>query len=200
MSAPLAAVVLCAGKGTRMKSDSAKVLQPLLGRPMAWYPLRLAFDLQARNVVAVVGHQADAVKASLSKAFEDQPIAFALQAQQRGTGDAVASARTALQGFHGAVLILYGDVPLLQASTLQKLIAAYQGSKGPLAMISCRPVSPKGYGRVLRQGAKVVGVVEEKDASDEQRQLGEINAGIYLADSAFLWDALSKLEPKNAQG
>src|SRR5436190_19129605 len=107
MSAPpLAAVVLCAGQGNRMKSETPKVLQPLLGRPMAWYPIRLAFELEARNVVAVVGHQADTVKATLSKAFEGQQLAFALQAQQRGTGDAVNAARQALQGFHGAVLIL----------------------------------------------------------------------------------------------
>jgi bifunctional UDP-N-acetylglucosamine pyrophosphorylase/glucosamine-1-phosphate N-acetyltransferase len=200
MSAPLAAVVLCAGKGTRMKSETAKVLQPLLGRPMAWYPMRLAFELEAKSVVAVVGHQADAVKASLSGAFPGQPLTFALQVEQRGTGDAVACARTALQGFRGAVLILYGDVPLLQASTLKMLVDGFRAAKGPLALVSCRPVSPKGYGRVVRQGGEVVGIVEEKDATQEQKDIREINAGIYVADSAFLWEALGSLEPKNAQG
>lgn len=202
MSAPpLAAVVLCAGKGTRMKSDTAKVLQPLLGRPMAWYPVRLALELEARNVVAVVGHQAEQVKATLSKAFEGQPLGFAVQAQQRGTGDAVNAAREALQGFHGAVMILYGDVPLLHASTMKTLVDAYAHSKTKLAMISCRPPSPTGYGRVVRDASgKVLSIVEEKDATPEQKAIGEINAGIYIADSAFLWDALAKLEPKNAQG
>jgi len=201
MSSPLAAVVLCAGKGTRMKSDTAKVLQPLLGRPMAWYSLRLAFELEARNVVAVVGHQADQVKASLAKLFEGQPLSFALQAEQRGTGDAVNAARGALQGFHGGVMILYGDVPLLQPSTLKALVDAWRQSKATLAMISCRPPDPKMYGRVVRgRDGKVTGIVEFKDATPEVKAIGEINAGIYIADSAFLWDALSKLEPKNAQG
>lgn len=202
MSAPpLAAVVLCAGKGTRMKSDTAKVLQPLLGRPMAWYPIRLAFELEARNVVAVVGHQAETVKGSLSKLFDGMQLSFALQAQQRGTGDAVNAAREALHGFRGAVMILYGDVPLLHASTMKTLVDAYTHSKSKLAMISCRPPDPKGYGRVLRDASgKVTGIVEDKDATPEQKAISEINAGIYIADSEFLWDALSKLEPKNAQG
>ncbi|MBK7864751.1 MAG: bifunctional UDP-N-acetylglucosamine diphosphorylase/glucosamine-1-phosphate N-acetyltransferase GlmU [Archangiaceae bacterium] len=200
MTAPLAAVVLCAGKGTRMKSETAKVLQPLLGRPMAWYPVRLALELEAKNVVAVVGHQAEAVKATLSKAFEAQPLSFALQEQQRGTGDAVNAARDALKGFKGAVLILYGDVPLLQTSTLKALVDGFNQSKAPLAMISCRPADPHGYGRLLRRDGKVVGIVEHKDANEEQKKIGEINAGIYVADAAFLWEALSKLEPKNAQG
>ncbi len=201
MTLPLAAVVLCAGKGTRMKSDTAKVLQPLLGRPMAWYPLRLAFELEARSVVAVVGHQADTVKASLSKLFEGQPLSFALQADQRGTGDAVNAARAALQGFHGGVMILYGDVPLLQTSTLKKLVDAWRSSKSTLAMISCRPPDAKAYGRVVRgKDGKVTGIVEHKDATPEQRAIGEINAGIYVANSDFLWEALAKLEPKNAQG
>ena len=202
MSAPpLAAVVLCAGLGKRMNSTVPKVLQPLLGRPMAWYPIRTAFELEARNVVAVVGHQADQVKDSLTKAFEGQQLSFALQAQQRGTGDAVAAARQALAGFHGAVMILYGDVPLLQTSTLKSLVDAFTHSKAQLAMISCRPPDPSRYGRVIRgRDGKVSSIVEDKDATPEQKAIGEINAGIYIAEAGFLWDALSKLEPKNAQG
>src|SRR5438105_14393479 len=104
MNAPLAAVVLCAGKGTRMKSETAKVLTPLLGRPMAWYALRTALELEPKNVVAVVGHQADAVQATLGKLFEGQPVSFAVQERQRGTGDAVAAAKSTLASFQGAVL------------------------------------------------------------------------------------------------
>jgi bifunctional UDP-N-acetylglucosamine pyrophosphorylase/glucosamine-1-phosphate N-acetyltransferase len=201
MSSPLSAVVLCAGKGTRMKSDTAKVLHPLLGRPMCWYAIRLALELNARNVVAVVGHQAEAVKATLTQLFEGQPLAFALQEQQRGTGDAVNVARGALQGISAPVLILYGDVPLLTHETVQRLLTAFHESKGALAMVSCRPVSPKGYGRVVRDASgKVTQIVEEKDATAEQKKIGEINAGLYVADSAFLWSALSELTPKNAQG
>src|SRR4051812_7054850 len=139
MSVPLSAVVLCAGKGTRMRSDTAKVLHPLLGRPMAWYPIRLALELDARTVVAVVGHQADDVKATLAKLFEGQPLSFAMQADQRGTGDAVDAARAALSHADGAVLILYGDVPLLTPETLRKLVDAYGKTKCTVAMISCRP-------------------------------------------------------------
>jgi bifunctional UDP-N-acetylglucosamine pyrophosphorylase/glucosamine-1-phosphate N-acetyltransferase len=201
MNAPLAAVVLCAGKGTRMKSEMAKVLHPLLGRPMAWYPITRAFEAGCQQVVAVVGHQAEQVKASLSKAFEGQPLAFALQQQQRGTGDAVASARAALTGFSGAVLILYGDVPLLTADTLSRLVAAFRAGKGPLAMVSCRPADASGYGRVLRgPGGRVEGIVEHKDATPQQRLIQEINAGLYVADARFLWGALETLTPQNAQG
>jgi bifunctional UDP-N-acetylglucosamine pyrophosphorylase/glucosamine-1-phosphate N-acetyltransferase len=198
---PLAAVVLCAGKGTRMKSETAKVLHPLLGRPLAWYPVTRAFEAGCQQVVAVVGHQGDAVKATLQRAFEGQALTFAVQQQQRGTGDAVGAARSALTGFSGAVLILYGDVPLLTTETLTKLITAFRSGAGPLAMVTCRPSNPAGYGRVLRgHGHRVLGVVEHKDASPEQRLITEINAGLYLADARFLWGAIETLTPQNAQG
>jgi bifunctional UDP-N-acetylglucosamine pyrophosphorylase/glucosamine-1-phosphate N-acetyltransferase len=201
MTRSLAAVVLCAGKGTRMKSEKAKVLHPILGRPLAWYPISSAFELGAEQVVAVVGHQADDVKRALASNFPGQPLQYALQVQQRGTGDAVNAARAALSGFNGAVLILYGDVPLLTVDTLKRLVAAYDPSKSPLAMISCRLPDPTGYGRVMRNAdGRVVGIVEHKDATPEQRSITEVNAGIYVADAKFLWGALEKLTPQNAQG
>jgi bifunctional UDP-N-acetylglucosamine pyrophosphorylase/glucosamine-1-phosphate N-acetyltransferase len=201
MTQSLAAVVLCAGKGTRMKSDRAKVLHPILGRPLAWYPITSAYELGAQQVVAVVGHQADEVKASLTQNFPGQPLQFSIQAQQRGTGDAVAAARGALTGFTGAVLILYGDVPLLTVDTLKRLVAAYNPAKGPLAMISCRLADPTGYGRIVRgANQRVEGIVEHKDATAEQKQINEVNAGIYIVDAKFLWGALERLTPQNAQG
>ncbi len=191
MNQALAAVVLCAGKGTRMKSENAKVLHQVLGRPMAWYPLSRALELGAQNVVAVVGHQAESVKESLAKSFQSQPVSFAVQAQQRGTGDAVAAARTALTGFSGAVLILYGDVPLITTATLKRLVEAFHGSSATLAMISCKPDDPNGYGRVIRDAShRVTGIVEQKDATPAQLHVNEVNAGLYLADSKFLWGAL----------
>ncbi len=197
----IAAVVLCAGKGTRMKSDRAKVLHPLLGRPLAYYPVSRALSLGAQSVVAVVGHQGAEVTRSLTSLFPQEPLSFATQAQQRGTGDAVAAARGALTGFQGAVLILYGDVPLLTSETLKRLLDAFHASKGVLAMITCRQSNPTGYGRILRGPAgQVTGVVEEKDATAQQKALTEINAGIYVADARFLWGALEKLTPQNAQG
>ncbi len=201
MTQSLAAVVLCAGKGTRMKSERAKVLHPILGRPIAWYPITSAYELGAQQVVAVVGHQADEVKSALTAGFPGQALQFSVQAQQRGTGDAVNAARGALTGFSGAVLVLYGDVPLLTVDTLKRLIAAYDPNKGPLAMISCRLADPTGYGRVLRGAGRFVeGIVEHKDATAEQKLISEVNAGIYVVDSKFLWGALEKLTPQNAQG
>jgi len=184
-----------------MKSDHAKVLHPILGRPMAWYPISRALEVGAQSVVAVVGHQADAVKSALATAFSTQPLTYAMQTQQRGTGDAVASARGALTGFSGAVLILYGDVPLLTTETLRRLREAFTSSKATLAMLSCKPSDPTGYGRVIRDAShRVVSIVEQKDATPAQLHVNEVNAGLYLVDAAFLWGALEQLTPQNAQG
>ena len=196
----LAAVVLCAGKGTRMNSSRAKVLHPLLGRPMAWYPISRAFEAGASNVVAVVGHQSDEVKRVLEEAFVGKGLSFALQAEQNGTGHAVACAHGALSEFRGAVLILSGDVPLLTSDTLMLLISAYRDGAGPLALLSFRPGDPTGYGRLVREGGKLKRIVEQKDATPAQREIDEVNAGIYLADAQFLFGALETLTPKNAQG
>src|SRR5512133_3492241 len=125
MTTPLAAVVLCAGKGTRMKSERAKVLHPILGRPMCHYPLARAFEVGASPVVAVVGHQGDAVREAVAGAFSGAQLRFAVQQEQRGTADAVRSAEASLSGFEGAVLILYGDVPLVRAETLRALVDAF---------------------------------------------------------------------------
>ncbi len=198
----VAAVVLCAGQGKRMNSTKPKVLHPLLGRPLAYYPIARAFSVGAQSVVAVVGHQGEAVTKSLAALFPQEPLSFATQTHQRGTGDAVAAARGALTGFQGAVLILYGDVPLLTAQTLSRLLEAFHALKGGvLAMITCQQPDPTGYGRILRAAnGQVVGVVEQKDATEAQRQLKEVNAGIYVVDAKFLWGALEKLTPQNAQG
>jgi bifunctional UDP-N-acetylglucosamine pyrophosphorylase/glucosamine-1-phosphate N-acetyltransferase len=201
MTTPLAAVVLCAGKGTRMKSARPKVLHPILGRPLAWYPLTRAFEVGAQQVVAVVGHEAEVVTKELTALFPGQGLSFALQAQQRGTGDAVASARAALAGFSGPVLILSGDVPLLTEETLQRLLAAYRAGKGPLAMVSFEQEDPTGYGRLVRdEQGYVARIVEHKDATVEQREITEVNAGIYVADAKFLFESVARLTPANAQG
>ncbi|MHB8873099.1 MAG: bifunctional UDP-N-acetylglucosamine diphosphorylase/glucosamine-1-phosphate N-acetyltransferase GlmU [Myxococcaceae bacterium] len=199
-STPLAAVVLCAGQGTRMKSEKAKVLHSLLGRPLCWYPVTRALELGASKVVAVVGHQAEAVTSALREAFPDAPLEFALQAEQKGTAHAVRCAEGVLSRSSGRVLILYGDVPLLREETLKELVSAYRAGKGPLAMLTTRPDDPTGYGRVVRQGGQVSRIVEHKDATPEERGIDEVNAGIYLVDSAFLWRSLGEIRPANAQG
>ena len=200
MKTRLAAVVLCAGKGTRMNSERAKVLHPLLGRPMAFYPVQRAFELGCEQVVAVVGHQADRVQSALAQELPDRTVDFALQHEQRGTGHAVGCAREALGEFKGAVLILYGDVPLIRTETLRRLIDAYEKNTAPLALISCRPEDPTGYGRVVREGLLVRRIVEHKDATPDEREITEVNAGLYVIDAKFLFDSVGKLTPKNAQG
>ncbi|MFN0062963.1 MAG: bifunctional UDP-N-acetylglucosamine diphosphorylase/glucosamine-1-phosphate N-acetyltransferase GlmU [Myxococcaceae bacterium] len=196
----LAAIVLCAGKGTRMKSERVKVLHPLLGRPLCYYPLRAAFSVGAQPVVAVVGHQAEQVQAELRPAFEGRPLSFVVQAAQNGTADAVLAAKAALAAHRGSVLILYGDVPLLRSETLRTLVTAFESAKAPLALLTTVAPEPSGYGRVVRQGERIQRIVEDKDATEKERQLTECNAGVYVVDAAFLWAELTKLRPNNAQG
>ncbi|HET7786499.1 MAG TPA: bifunctional UDP-N-acetylglucosamine diphosphorylase/glucosamine-1-phosphate N-acetyltransferase GlmU [Myxococcales bacterium] len=195
----LAAVVLAAGKGTRMKSDRAKVLHEACGRPMAFFPIRAALSLDASPVVVVVGHQAKSVEEELSRQFPGAPLRFAVQAEQLGTAHAVLCAEEALRGHAGTVLILAADVPLIRPATLQRLIAARDSAD--VALLSCRARDPRGYGRVVRgpKGA-VLRIVEEKDASEAERKIDEVNASIYAADARFLFSALRGVGRGNAQG
>jgi bifunctional UDP-N-acetylglucosamine pyrophosphorylase/glucosamine-1-phosphate N-acetyltransferase len=196
----VAAIVLAAGKGTRMRSARAKVLHELLGRPLVAYPVGLARELGAAPVVAVLGHQLEAVEQALAARFGEGGVTVVEQAEQRGTGHAVRLAMPALAGFEGVVLVLYGDVPLLRRETLQELVGTalrYQC----LAIVTAAPADPTGYGRVVRDSrGHVTGVVEEKDATPEERALTEVNAGIYAAPAAFLRKATAGLVSKNAQG
>jgi bifunctional UDP-N-acetylglucosamine pyrophosphorylase/glucosamine-1-phosphate N-acetyltransferase len=195
----VAAVVLAAGKGTRMRSSRAKVLHELLGRPLVAYPVALARAIGADPVVVVLGHQREAVEAVLLARFGVGALAVVEQTEQRGTGHAVRLAMPALRSFGGIVLILYGDVPLLRRETLQALVGTAR-RYGCLAMVTATPPDPTGYGRVLRdERGHVIGVVEEKDASPEERALTEVNAGIYAAPAAFLRTATGGLVARNAQ-
>jgi bifunctional UDP-N-acetylglucosamine pyrophosphorylase / glucosamine-1-phosphate N-acetyltransferase len=200
MNEPLAAVVLCAGKGTRMKSEMAKVLHPVLGQPLAAWPIGRALALGCRPVVAVVGHQGDEVRAALESGFPGQPLRFATQDEQRGTADAVRAALGALDGVTGPVLILYGDTPLLRESTLRALVDAFRRGSAPLALVSTVARDATGYGRVLRVERRLTGIVEEKDCTADQRSIREVNAGVYAIDAAFLREGLAQLRPANAQG
>ena len=199
---PIAAVILAAGKGTRMKSDRAKVLHEACGRPLAYFPVRAAISLDCAPAVVVVGHQAAMVQQKLGALFGPQ-LRFAEQKEQLGTGHAVLSAKAALADFPdtGSILILAGDVPLLKSETLHKLIEAKGRTGAQLALLTTRPASPKGYGRIVRdQRGEVQRIVEEKDANEAERQIGEVNASIYLADAGFLWKALAGVTRSNAQG
>jgi bifunctional UDP-N-acetylglucosamine pyrophosphorylase/glucosamine-1-phosphate N-acetyltransferase len=197
---PLAAVVLAAGKGTRMKSSRAKVLHELCGRPLGSYPVRRALEIGASPVAVVVGHQAEAVEAALAAALPDAPLRFAAQREQLGTAHAVLSARGVLAEHRGPILILSGDTPLLRAETLRAVVDARAAAGAPLAFATMELDAPHGYGRVLRDGrGKPLRVVEEQDATDPDRAVREVNAGVYCVDSAFLWEALAQVGSHNAQ-
>jgi bifunctional UDP-N-acetylglucosamine pyrophosphorylase/glucosamine-1-phosphate N-acetyltransferase len=194
MELPLAAVILAAGQGTRMKSKVPKVLHELCGAPMVTYPIRLAKRMGAEPVVLVIGHGADLIRRFIGG------VRFEVQAEQRGTGHAVMEGMRGLDGFEGRILILYGDVPLLTKETIEGLTQKLdRGAR--LAIVTTMLEDPFGYGRIVRDAREhITRVVEEKDATPEQRKIREINAGIYCTDSEFLRSALSRLVNDNAQG
>ena len=195
---PLAAIVLAAGKGTRMKTQRAKVLHEVCGRPLAFYPVRRALEAGADPVVVVVGHQAAEVEAALRRHLPDAPLRFAVQKEQLGTAHAVLTARPALRGFDGEVLILSGDTPMLTADTLRTVVDR-RGQAG-LAFATMTLDNPTGYGRVVHApGGGPALIVEEKDATPEERTIREVNAGLYCAEASFLWRTLAKVGSKNAQ-
>jgi bifunctional UDP-N-acetylglucosamine pyrophosphorylase / glucosamine-1-phosphate N-acetyltransferase len=195
-----AAVVLCAGMGTRMKSEQPKVLHPLLGRPLCAWPIAAAAEVGAHPLVVVVGQKGDAVRAALQTQFASAEPRFAIQEKPLGTADAVRAAAEQLKDVHGPVLILYGDTPLLTASTLRRLLDAKAQAHAPLALVSTTANNPTGYGRLIRVEGQVVRVVEDRDASSAERTLTEVNAGVYAVDGRFLFASLSALRPSNAQG
>lgn len=193
----VAAVILAAGKGTRMKSGLVKVLHPVAGRAMITWPIDAARGAGASPTVLVVGHQSDAVR----DALRDQPeLSYALQAEQLGTGHAVACAREALAGFSGQVLILCGDTPLLRSETLAGLIDFHRSRSAVVTVLTATVADPYGYGRVLRGGdGQVLRIVEQKDATTEEQSVREINSGIYCMEAAFLFSNIDSIGSDNAQ-
>lgn len=201
--APVAAITLAAGLGTRMRSARAKVLHELAGEPMIIPSLRPLATLGADPMIVVVGHQAEQVEAVVRDAFEGvSSLKFARQQVQRGTGHAALCAMDCLpETFSGEVLITYGDMPRLQADTVANLIRAHRQSHAALSFISVELEDAAAYGRVVRNRAgNVIAIVEAKDASPSQRQIREINTGVYAASAAFLRTALSGIGSDNAQG
>ena len=197
----LAAIILGAGKGTRMRSARAKVLHELGGEPMIARAIRAIAELGPAPIVVVVGHQAKEVEAAARARFPRERLAFALQEPQRGTGDAARIAMSAVSAqFDGLVLITYGDMPRISAATLRDFMKAHRQSGAPLSFISIRLEDPKAYGRVVRNEAgRVLKIVEARDANPQERAINEINTGVYLVDASFLRMALSELQPNNDQ-
>jgi bifunctional UDP-N-acetylglucosamine pyrophosphorylase/glucosamine-1-phosphate N-acetyltransferase len=193
----VAAVILAAGKGTRMKSGMVKVLHPVAGRPMIRWAVDAARAAGAAPAVLVVGHQADAVRMVFA---DEADIRCALQEEQLGTGHAVACAKEGLAGFKGTVLILCGDTPLLRGETLRGLIAYHRENRAALTVLTAVIADPYGYGRVVRDsGGRVVRIVEQKDATPEELALREINSGIYCMEADFLFANIDSVSSDNAQ-
>lgn len=193
-AAPLSIVILAAGQGKRMKSDLPKVLQPLAGRPILAHVLDAAKALGAQAIHVVYGHGGDQVRAALA----DEPVHWVQQAEQLGTGHAVAQAIPAIPDHH-RVLILYGDVPLVRPATLRQLIE--RCDERSLGLLTVVLDDPNGYGRVVRDGAgNVVRIVEQKDANTKERAINEINTGLLAVSAHSLRKWLSVLKNDNAQG
>jgi bifunctional UDP-N-acetylglucosamine pyrophosphorylase / glucosamine-1-phosphate N-acetyltransferase len=197
MSSPVA-IVLAAGKGTRMKSDLPKVLFPVCGRPMIEYVLDALTAVGIKRVVIVVGYRADLVRQTLASW---PGVEFVEQSPQLGTGHAVMVCRPALSEHTGPTLILTGDTPLVQTATLQAMFAEFTRTRPACLMGTASKQNPTGLGRVVRDAAgNFLAIVEEKDATPEQRALREVNMSYYLFDSRELWHALDQVRNENAQG
>ena len=183
-----------------MKSNRAKVLHELGGLPLIAHVVRAAQALNPQAILVVVGHQAEEVERAALAEVGDLARSV-LQAQQRGTGDAVESARSALENSDSLVLILSGDVPMIKTETLRKLIEHHNNAAAACTILSVRLENPTGYGRIVRdQNGSFQKIVEQRDATEEQRLVKEINSGIYCFDAKELYRALRKVEPANDQG
>jgi bifunctional UDP-N-acetylglucosamine pyrophosphorylase / glucosamine-1-phosphate N-acetyltransferase len=193
----VASIILAAGKGTRMKSDLVKVLHPVLGLPMLAYPIDLSVNgLRAEETIVVIGHQAERIK----ERFKNGGIQFALQEEQLGTGHAVLQAMRLLRSFDGTVLILCGDVPLVKVKTVRSFIDKFQRDGCDLSVMTTVLEKPHGYGRIIRgPDGWLEKIVEEKDATPGEKQICEINTGLYCIKSSFLAKGLTEIGDDNAQ-
>lgn len=196
MTAPVA-VILAAGKSTRMKSETPKVLHPVCGRLMIDYVLDAARAAGVEKIVVIVGHKADLVREALASHSD---VVFAEQVEQNGTGHAVMMAEPELKSHQGSVLILAGDTPLLQGSSLKALLDAQASEKAACVIGTADTENNEGLGRVVRTASGDFDcIVEHKDASEDQRRITEINTGCYAFDTQLLLSSLRKLKPNNVQ-
>jgi bifunctional UDP-N-acetylglucosamine pyrophosphorylase/glucosamine-1-phosphate N-acetyltransferase len=189
-------IVLAAGQGTRMKSDIPKVLHRLGGTPLFLHALRAAQKLKPSRIAVIVGHGAGAVQ----QAYSGSDLCWVIQENQLGTAHAVLCAKPTFDGFTGDILILSGDVPLIRENTLKRLVDHHRGRQAAVTLLTAELENPKGYGRIVRDDKQqIIRIIEEKDASDLQKQIREVNAGIYVAAAPFLFSALSHVNDQNRQ-
>jgi len=192
MADELAAVVLAAGIGTRMKSATPKHLHQLLGRRMVDWVVASARDAGVERIIVVVSPQTDHLLDAVEAVVQEQPL---------GTGDAVRRARAALEDFNGDVLVLNGDVPALRPETIRALVETHRAAGAAATVLSFEPADAGAYGRIVRHGdGSLARIVEAADASPDELALGEVNSGIYVFKAQQLWPALDRLDAHNAQG
>lgn len=203
----LKAIILAAGKGTRMKSDKPKVVHEVLGKPMVYYSIEAAKNAGCDKVCVIVGYKADEVESSIHSAYEKLGIAqqmkekvcYALQKEQLGTGHAVKCASDFI-GCDGDVVVLCGDTPLVTADTLKRAISRHRADGNGVTVISAMLEDPFGYGRIIRDGQGLDRIVEQKDATVAEQAVCEVNSGMYIFKCDALISALSQVKNDNAQG
>jgi UDP-N-acetylglucosamine diphosphorylase/glucosamine-1-phosphate N-acetyltransferase len=190
------ALILAAGKGTRMKSDLAKVLHVLNGKPLLHYSLVAAKEAGAEKIVVIIGHQANKIRDD----FSGSGCIFVEQKPQLGTGHAVLQAKDVLADYKGLTVILCGDVPLLKPATIKSLVNNHLAAKAVVSVLTTIPPPPHAYGRIVKDDKdNVLKIVEYKDATEDEKKIGEINTGIYCVDTKFLFSALGKVNNNNQQ-
>lgn len=196
----LKAVILAAGQGTRMKSKLPKVVHKVMGKCMVEHAIHAAWQAGADEICVVVGHGAETVKSEILSMKQPSGITFVTQEQQLGTGHAVRCAREFI-GTEGETLILFGDTPLITGATLKKLVCTHRTEGNSITVLSAVLDNPAGYGRIIRDADGMFAKsVEHKDATEEERRCREINSGMYVFESASLYQALDLLKNDNAQG
>jgi bifunctional UDP-N-acetylglucosamine pyrophosphorylase/glucosamine-1-phosphate N-acetyltransferase len=198
-------MILAAGLGTRMKSRRAKVLHELAGRPLISYGTRAALQTLPETLLVIVGHQAEEVERAVREEAERRPgkteLRFYLQADQRGTGHAVLSARNWLRERTGQLVVIAGDVPMIKSETLAELVRTHTSERNDASVLTVMMDDPTGYGRIIRDGQRrFVRSVEQRDATPEELAVREINVSIYCFETAPLVAALDRLTTDNAQG
>lgn len=199
VSGPAAVIILAAGEGTRMKSQTPKVLNEVCGRTMLGHVVAAARELHPQRLIVVVGHGRDKVAAHLAEHAPDAEVV--VQERQGGTGHAVRTVIEAVGLIHGTVVVTYADVPLLRGSTLAGLVAEHSSRDAAVTVLTATLADPTGYGRIIRDpGGAFTGIVEEADASPEQRAITEINSGMYAFDGDLLADTVKRIPTDNAKG
>jgi bifunctional UDP-N-acetylglucosamine pyrophosphorylase/glucosamine-1-phosphate N-acetyltransferase len=193
----LAAIILAAGQSTRMKSDLTKVMHRIAGRPVVSYVVDVAHDIGAKPICVVSSKG----QPELTDYLKQRKIGVALQREARGTADAVIAAKSKLAGFSGYVVLLCGDIPLIQKDVIKKLIDNVRSTRATLGVLTMHMCDPARYGRIVRDlDGRITRIVEAKDAEGNEAEIREVNTGIFCVEREWLFRALSKVEPKNAQG